>query len=371
MLSAVLAGSAQHLFADDVDRDLEAIAAVGPNGKGAAAAREARQRLASQGTEILPRLIVAMDTQNVVAANLCRTLFEGAVERERKQAKPQLPVELFKAYVSDSRRQGRARRLVLDLLDDLEPEFRSQFIPSRIDDAEFRDEAIAAVLKHADEAKKKGEAERARDLYRTAFRGARSSDQLTLAAARLKEAGETASVVEQMGFVIDWQLLGPFDAPEKTGFATGFPPEQKIDLQAKYQGKNDAEISWKPHHTGDALGTTDLVKAVAPVNGAVAYAYAELESDVEKSGEVRCSADDNLSVWLNGEKVFAREQWLNGTRLDRFSAPVKLKAGVNKVLVKICQGPLHADPDVPSNWTFQLRFCEKDGLGIRLKPRAP
>jgi hypothetical protein len=39
------------------------------------------------------------------------------------------------------------------------------------------------------------------------------------------------------------------------------------------------------------------------------------------------------------------------------------------VRVKICQGPQHANPEVPSNWTFQLRFCEPDGLGVKFQPR--
>jgi hypothetical protein len=350
--------------------DVAALTAVGPNGKGAPAAREARARLAARGAEVLPRLLAAMDTPNVVAANWCRTLFDELVARERKAASPKLPVALFKEYVAEAQRQGRARRLVLDLVDELEPEFRAGFIPTRLDDAEFREEAVAAVVKQGDDAKKRGEDDAARTLYRTAFRSARSSEQLTLAQARLKESGETVDIIEQMGFVIDWQLLGPFDAPEKTGFAKTFPPETRVDLDAKYTGKDDAEIRWKRHRTGDALGQVDLIPSVAGVNEAVAYAYAEIECKGGKA-ELRCSADDNLSVWLDGEKVLAREQWLNGTRLDRFAVPVTLKPGVNKILVKICQGPQHANPEVPSNWTFQLRLCETDGLGVKFQSRLP
>jgi hypothetical protein len=64
---------------------------------------------------------------------------------------------------------------------------------------------------------------------------------------------------------------------------------------------------------------------------------------------------------LNGEQVLAREQWLNGSRLDRFIVPVKLTAGRNRVFVKICQGPQHVNPEVPNNWTFQLRLCDQTG----------
>ena len=91
----------------------------------------------------------------------------------------------------------------------------------------------------------------------------------------------------------------------------------------------------------------------------------------EQAAQVRCGADDNCSVWLNGEKVFGRDQWLNGTRFDRFVTPIQLKAGRNTLLVKICQGPQHKDPEVPNNWSLQLRLCDAEGRGIEFKPKGP
>jgi hypothetical protein len=86
---------------------------------------------------------------------------------------------------------------------------------------------------------------------------------------------------------------------------------------------------------------------------------------------LRAGADDNLTVWLNGRKVFAREQWLNGIRFDRFVAPVELDEGTNRLLVKICQGPQHVNPDVPNNWTFQLRLCDPQGAGVPFTSTLP
>ncbi|MCC7424528.1 MAG: hypothetical protein IT428_30035 [Planctomycetaceae bacterium] len=355
-------------FADSVDSDLAVIAKSGPNGAGATAAREAAGRLRQAGVSILPRLLVAMDTPNVVAANWYRSVFDPLVQKELAAEKHQLPKEEFVAFVKDGRRQGRARRLVLDVLDRLDPAFRATFIPSRLDDPEFREEAVATVLAQGDEAKKRDDVESAKRLWSSAFRAARTSDQLTTLAARLKSAGEKANVTEQMGFVVDWRLLGPFDAPGKTGFAKTFPPETAVDLNAEYPGKSGEPIRWKPYHIPDPLGQADLIKAIAAEKEAVGYAYAEIRVENETKAQVRCGADDNISVWLNGERAFAREQWLNGTRLDRFVAPVTLKAGVNRVLVKICQGPQHSDPEVPNNWSFQLRFCDAEGLGVRFTP---
>ena len=106
---------------------------------------------------------------------------------------------------------------------------------------------------------------------------------------------------------------------------------------------------------------------LGPVNEAVGYAFTEIDSPGSHEAQLRCSADDCLAVWLNGEKVFGREMWLNGTRFDRFITPVTLKAGRNRILVKVCQGPHHRDPAVGNAWTFQLRFCSPDGQGLTFK----
>ena len=116
------------------------------------------------------------------------------------------------------------------------------------------------------------------------------------------------------------------------------------------------------------MGLVNLAQAIAPATEAVGYAFAELESPIAQAGQLRCGADDNCTVWLNGRKVFSRGQWLNGIRFDRFVTPVELVQGKNRVLVKICQGPQHKDPQVANNWSLQLRFCDETGTGMRLRP---
>jgi hypothetical protein len=96
-----------------------------------------------------------------------------------------------------------------------------------------------------------------------------------------------------------------------------------------------------------------------------------LDSETDQQVDLRCGADDNLTVWINGKIAFRRLQWLNGTRLDRFTAKSTLKKGRNRVLVKVCQGPQHKNPAVPNNWSLQVRFCDADGLGIRLRSGLP
>ena len=44
----------------------------------------------------------------------------------------------------------------------------------------------------------------------------------------------------------DWYLLGPFSDYGQNPFEKKYPPEEKIDLNAKYQGL-EGEISWKEY----------------------------------------------------------------------------------------------------------------------------
>eukprot|EP00913_Durusdinium_trenchii_P022848 g21452.t1 len=353
--------------AADVDAQLKIIAQVGPNGSGSKAAREAAGQLQKHGLEVLPKVLDAMDTSNIVAANWYRVVFETIVQRAEKSGNAQLPIAEFKRIIEDPKRAGRLRRRLLTMLDRLEPAYRKQALARFLDDPEFREDAVDAALARGEAARKQKQTGEAIRAFRLAYRHGRNSRQIVRAADRLKSLGENVSIIEHMGFVTDWHLLGPFDAPGKSGFAKTFPPESNVDLDAEYVGKDRRTLRWKRYHTEDRLGQVNLNRSVAAVKEAVGYGYTELYSAKAQSAELRCGADDNITVWLNGEKVFSRLQWLNGTRLDRFTAPVKLKAGKNKLLVKVCQGPQHKNPAVPNNWSMQLRFCTPDGKGIGLK----
>jgi hypothetical protein len=370
-VAAVSSACGQSAATDEVTARLAVIARVGPQGAGSAAAREARDELAKRGVEILPQLLAAMDTSNVIAANWYRSIFEEIVDRGLSQKGTVWPVTFLKEYVSDGRKSGRPRKLVLSLLDRLEPAYRNEWLPTRLDDPDFRSEAVALALSAGEQALRDQVNDRAKAEFRKAFEYALDSSQVTQAAQKLKALGEPADVLAHLGLIASWWLIGPFDAPEKTGFATAFEPETKVDLQAAYRGQAGKEIRWIKHRVTDALGQLDLNAALGATREAVGYAYAEIEVPRELPVQLRCGADDNCSVWLNGQKVLAREQWLNGTRFDRFITPIKLAKGRNTLLVKVCQGPQHKDPEVPNNWSLQLRLCDEQGRGIEFKSLSP
>lgn len=351
----------------DVAKQITIILQTGPNGAGSKEAKQACDALSQHGLEILPQLLTAMDTSNSIAANWLRTVADPIVERGFESDATQWPVDFLKEYVSDAKRRGKPREWALAILDRLEPDYRTAWIPTRLDDPAFRFQAVAAALSAGEKALAENRREDALNEFRQAFRHARDSGQVTQASTKLSAFGEAADVAAHLGLITDWQLIGPFDAPAKTGFATVFPPEEKLNLAAAYSGKDGVELKWIKHRTEDVLGTVNLNQALAASSEAVGYAYAEIEVPKDRPAEVRCGADDNCTIWINGRKVFGRDQWLNGTRFDRFITPISLKSGRNAVLVKICQGPQHRDPEVANNWTFQVRLCDEEGLGVEFR----
>ena len=354
-----------------VAEQLAAIARVGQLGAGSSEARVARDALALRGAEILPALFMAMDTKNVVAANWYRTVYEEIVERPASAEAIKKQQAFLVEYAADARRAGRPRRLALALIERSEPGFTQKWIAERLGDPEFGYEAVAHALTTGEQALREKHNEQALSEFRKAFDFARDGVQVSQAAAKLKTLGETVDTIKHLGLVVNWWLVGPFEAPQKTGFALVFEPEQKVDLAASYMGKAGKTIGWLPHHSSDKLGQLNLIDAIATTREAVAYAYAEVDLPQAMKAQVRCGADDNCTVWLNGEKIFGRDQWQNGTRFDRFITPINLLAGRNTLLVKICQGPQSRDPESPNPWSLQLRLCDEQGRGIAFRPLSP
>jgi hypothetical protein len=50
---------------------------------------------------------------------------------------------------------------------------------------------------------------------------------------------------------------------------------------------------------------------------------------------------------------------------------VRLKAGTNTVLLKVCQAPLDPPTHTEPNWEFLLRVCDTTGKGLTIKGALP
>jgi hypothetical protein len=349
------------------------------DGPAAPAARAAWDKLVARGPAVLSELLQAMDTPDTVEANWLRTAFDRIVDRALKEGQA-IDADALLAFAKDPRRKGRARRLALEVVERLQPGTSDRLIPGWLDDPEFRFEAVDFALQYGDALKRPGRPETAgavREIYRLAFTSARDLQQAKRAAARLKDVDVTVSVAEHLGFFTDWYVIGPFDAMGMKGFKTVYPPEEKLDLAAELPGKKGT-VRWKrwrvteppPSAPGPHVALVNLAEALGNAADAVAYAYTAFTVPEAREVEFRGAADDNFTVWVNGTRVFGFEEYRNGVRLDRHRFRVKLRAGLNTVLVKVCQAPADAANNDP-NWEFLLRMVDETGKGIQRQSKLP
>lgn len=142
-----------------------------------------------------------------------------------------------------------------------------------------------------------------------------------------------------------WWVIGPFDAPFEKALDTPFPPEKKIDLEAWYEGKDKNLVGWKQIKrplTPDTNLADEFFIDLDDVFGgrvyqAVAYAFTYLHAPEDMDATLALGTDDGVLVRLNGKEVWRVDEgraYLS--KQDR--VPVRLKKGVNTLLLKIKQG---------------------------------
>ncbi|MCP3104631.1 DUF3857 domain-containing protein [Myxococcus sp. K15C18031901] len=159
------------------------------------------------------------------------------------------------------------------------------------------------------------------------------------ARGRLVRANE---VKQWMGFVGDYYVVGGFDNEGKSGCDTDFGPEAaNLDLGASYPGAKGREVSWRKLTANTADGYVDLSTAIRPNREAVAYAVTWLDSPTETRVALGLGTSGAFRLWVNGQ-LAAKDDRYNLPRPDQSRVSVKLRKGLNRVLLKVCQetGPL-------------------------------
>ncbi|HEY1376053.1 MAG TPA: hypothetical protein VGF55_04635 [Gemmataceae bacterium] len=362
--------------AADVAAIVRTIKAVGPEGAGNPEAGRAWRELSRLPAADLPQLLAALDGASPAAANWLRSAVDAVAERERAAGRP-LPAAALEAFLRDRRHSGRGRRLAYELLCTADPSAPARLLPTMLDDpgAELRYDAVetafAAVKPQPiDSAAAKAE-------LRRLLSAARDGGQVEAIARELDRRGETVDLVAHFGFITRWQVAGPFDNADGRGFRTPYPPERGVALAATYAGKGGAVVAWRPA-AADKSGIIDLNRlfpGTSPsgrakgLKAAVAYAYAEVESPVERAVQVRAASATAIRVFVNGHEVLAREMYHQSFDRDMHTAPARLASGRNAVLVKVCQND--QPEDWAQNWMFQLRMTDDLGAAAPVTVVTP
>lgn len=363
--SCALVVPGQAAAGSDLAPLLARVKAVAGEGKGNVEASAAMKELVKQGPEALPEILAAIDDASPLTANWLRSAVDAVADRALLGGKS-LPEKKLEAFVRDTRHSGLARRLAYEWLVRIDARTPERLLPDMLDDpgAELRRDAVAVVLKEAQEYFDKEQKAAATATYRKALKHARERDQVQLIAARLKKLDVDIDLTTHFGFITRWQVVGSFDNKKGVGFHTVYPPEKGVDPAAVYKDKDGAAIRWQEHETKLPLGLVDFNKIYGNLHGTTAYAHAVVTSPSERPVELRASSNNALQIYLNGKQIFGREEYHHGTRMDQHVGKGTLRAGRNEILVKVCQN--EQTEAWAQSWTFQLRVCDHLGAAVPL-----
>ncbi len=134
-----------------------------------------------------------------------------------------------------------------------------------------------------------------------------------------------------------WHIAGPFDnGASDAGIDRVFPPEKAIDPKAVYPGKS-GPVRWRSVKP-NAQGYVDLQAFFAPDSAnIVSYLYRDVESPADQEATVLLGVDDCAKLWVNGKLVHTSREHVSATP-ERYTMPVKLRKGANRLLLKITNG---------------------------------
>ena len=347
----------------DFREALAKLAAVKADGTGNREAAAAWKRVAGASPEQLTELLAAMDDAGPLGRNWLRVAFEGAVDRLSRQG-ADMPLEAIQAFVLDRQHSPAARELAFEWLTQVEPKIKGRLVSRFLDDPSvaLRREGVADLIGRAKQELKSGSKEAAERLFERSLQAARDKDQVQQVAKALRRMGHEVDLPRHFGFLTRWRLIGPFDNSERAGFAAVYPPEKERNAKAEYEGKDGKKIRWIDYRTKDDFGMVDLNKPFGKLKDAVGYAWTTFDSDRPQDVELRLGCKNAWKLWVNGRLVFARDEYHRGMRMDQYRFPVRLKAGPNEILVKLCQNEQQETWTV--EWQFQLRVCDATGTAI-------
>jgi len=165
---------------------------------------------------------------------------------------------------------------------------------------------------------------------------------------------EAAAIRDSLGFIKEWQIIGPFENERGGGFDTVFGPEKEIDLDATYNGK-ERPVRWRPLPCAAPAGSVNLNALLRPNDQCLAYAVCFLETERDREAALRIGSDEAIKVFVNGREIFA----LDARRQQKFDQDViglRLRAGKNALLLKICEQT--------RKWSFAARLTEPSGAPL-------
>jgi hypothetical protein len=346
-----LSPSAAAAADEAIAKPIAALKAVDREGKNNDTVGLAWSGLVSQGAPALIPTLEAVDDANPTAANWLLTA-AGAIAEGETKANRKLPLAKLTDFLKNTKYAASARVLVFGMFPEAD---RTAMLPTFLNDPSA-DLRLAAVAAEFEKAKTKADLERVLGF-------AREPDQVEAIAKKLETDHKVkVNLAEQFAFVTHWNIIGPFASERGKALTLKHRPEESVDFAEKLKGKADAEVKWKSVVTRDKLGAVDFNKEIGKLYDVAGYAAAKIYAEKETPAEIRVTSPNALQVFLNGKKLFEREEYHHGENMDYHVGKGVLKAGTNVLLVKICQN--NQKEQWAQQWRFSARVSDSTGAPI-------
>jgi tetratricopeptide (TPR) repeat protein len=167
--------------------------------------------------------------------------------------------------------------------------------------------------------------------------------------------------IAQLGYVAKWMLAGPFDNDGKAGLLAEYDPEKEQDQPLyptrDYDGKEHRPVRWRMLPPVSPYGWVDFGVFVRPEEHVCVYAETFVRDPHVTGKRVRpisvwAGAAGALRIFWNGSEIIRDEKYRD-LDPDRFAATAALRAGWNRLMVKVC-----GDERAPM---LSLRLAGADG----------
>lgn len=350
--------------AEDLLKPIEALRSVQREGQGNEAAAKAWQQIVQADPATLPEVLKGMNGANPLAENWLRAAL-GVIADKALEAK-KLPVEAVTAFLKDTHNSPGPRVVAFDLLQRADAKLAEDLTPTLLNDpsSELRRHPVAKLIEAGNAALEKKDNAAAVVAFGKGLGGARDEDQIKELAKKLRDLGQKVDLPKHFGFLMSWKVIAPFSNADRAGFDAVYPPEKELKFDATYEGKGK-QAKWVDFTSTDDYGKIDFNKPFGMEKSVVGYAATDFFSTEDRPAEIRIGCKDGWKVWLNGELLFARDEYHRGAKLDQYKLPCHLKKGKNTILVKCCQNEQTEQWTV--EWEFQLRVCDAAGTAIVAK----
>lgn len=167
-------------------------------------------------------------------------------------------------------------------------------------------------------------------------------------------ASAPPATVQSLGYISNWNVVGPFDNEGKRGLAQDFGPEDVItaapDLASQWQGR-ERPVRWRQMPDVTDSGGLALGAVLRPSTHSCAYAVTDVYSTTARPLSLWVGASGAFRLWWNGAAVLEDTKYRGADR-DRFGVTVAART-VNHLVIKSCV----ADGD----WTAFVRVGDAEG----------